>query len=64
VQDGGGKKHDESRQRLGHDELSADDPRQEPDNRLRQAANPDDAAGQRVLHEPRHGTGQQPGDRS
>ena len=45
------KKHHEPRQRLRHDELGADDAGQKPDDRLRQPADPDDAARQRVLHQ-------------
>ena len=46
-----------------HDELRADDARQEADDRLRQAADPDDAARQRVLHQAGDRAGQQPGHR-
>src|SRR5262245_21354272 len=64
VQHARGHEHDEPGQRLRDDELCAEEPREKPDNRLRQAANPDDPASQGILgqpagrprHHPGHGT--------
>ena len=58
-----GHEHHEPRQRLRHDELRAEHADEEPDQRLREAADADDAAGQRVLDQPADGAGQQPADR-
>ena len=42
----------ESRQRRGHDELGAEHARHEANHRLRQPADADDAARQRILNQP------------
>ncbi len=47
-----------------HDELRADDAGQEPDDRLGQAADADDAARQRILDQPGQRSRQQPGRRA
>ena len=44
--------HHESRHRRRHDELRAEHADEEPDERLRQPADADDAAGERVLSQP------------
>ena len=58
VQRRGRHEHHEPRQRRGHDELLADGAGQKPDDRLRQPADADDAARQRILNQPGHAAGQ------
>src|SRR4029453_6680837 len=64
VQHGRQKKHDEPWNRPGHKKGGRKQPRQKAHNRLRQAANSDDAARKSILRQAGRGSCQQAGDRT